>query len=57
MTGTRATDPPADDTPEEPMTAERLATIKQRLAEGYYQRPEILDRIAAALRRALGRAD
>ena len=57
MTGTRPSDPSADDALDEPMTAERLATIKQRLAGGYYQRPEILERIAEAVRQALGRAD
>jgi hypothetical protein len=57
MTGARPSDPSADDAPDEPMTAERLAAIKQRLAGGYYQRPEILERIAEAVRQALGRAD
>ncbi|HKT60391.1 MAG TPA: hypothetical protein VJQ46_10080 [Gemmatimonadales bacterium] len=57
MTGTPSGDPPADDAPDEPMTADRIALIRQRLADGYYRQPEVLERIAAAVRRALGRAD
>ena len=57
MTGTRPSDPLTSDAKDEPMTPERLAVIRQRLADGFYQQPDILERIAAAVRRALGRAD
>ncbi len=49
--------PPAEDAALDPAAEQRLATIRQRLEEGYYRRPEILDRIAAAVRRALGGSD
>lgn len=55
MSAELPSDPPANDAAPDP-GAERLATVRRRLAEGFYQRPEVLDRIAAAVRRAIGRA-
>jgi hypothetical protein len=57
MDSTRSSGPAAEDTGEATMTPERLAIIRQRLASGYYRRPEILERIAAAVWRVLGRPD
>jgi hypothetical protein len=49
--------PPAEDVTLDSAAEQRLATIRQRLEAGYYRRPEILDRIAIAVRRALGGPD
>jgi hypothetical protein len=57
MTRESLSTPPAEDAALEPAAERRLGTIRQRLAEGYYRRPEILDRIAIAVRRALGGPD
>ena len=57
MTGESLSTPPAEDAALDPAAEQRLATIRQRLTEGYYRRPEILDRIAIAVRRALGGPD
>jgi hypothetical protein len=55
MTWPDSTDPSV--TRPDPDPADRLTVVRQRLADGYYRQPEILDRIVAAVRRALGRAD
>ena len=57
MTGESLNTPPTEDAALDPVAEQRLVTIRQRLAEGYYRRPEILDRIATAVRRALGGPD
>jgi hypothetical protein len=53
MTGESLSTPPAQEAALDPAAEQRRVTIRQRLAEGYYRRPEILDRIAIAVRRAL----
>lgn len=55
MTHTLPGERPTEHAPPEAAGAERLATVRRRLAEGYYGRPEVLDQIAAAVARALGR--
>jgi hypothetical protein len=57
MTCESLSTPPAEDAALDPAAEQRLGTIRQRLVEGYYRRPEILDRIAIAVRRALGGPD
>jgi len=53
MTGEPQSTQPAVDPAHDPAEEERLDTVRRRLAEGYYRRPEILDRIAEAIHRAL----
>lgn len=57
MTRESLSTPPAEAAALDPAAEQRLGTIRQRLAEGFYRRPEILDRIAIAVRRALGGPD
>jgi hypothetical protein len=57
MTDTPPDSPATGDDSPDPRVAERLTLARQRLAEGYYDRPDILDRIADAVRRALQRLD
>jgi hypothetical protein len=57
MTGTRPSDVRKEVTPPDSSPPDRLAIVRQRLADGFYRRPEVLDRVAAAIRRALGRRD
>jgi hypothetical protein len=57
MTRESLSTPSAEDGALDPAAEQRLGTIRQRLAEGFYRRPEILDRIAIAVRRALGGPD
>jgi hypothetical protein len=37
----------------DPVSAERLDTLRGRLAEGFYERPDVEDAIARAVRREL----
>ena len=57
MTDTPPNPPAAGGDASDPRLAERLTLVRQRLAEGYYDRPDVLDRIADAVRRALRMVD